>query len=93
MLNAWVYAIAVEGWSDLSLVCTPSQLGNLNCFNEREGVASTGWGCLFTDMPHLCKFNKNEVKLMEFTISVGLGVKSCFVPEGSMFALFASNPA
>ncbi|CAM9461762.1 unnamed protein product, partial [Laminaria digitata] len=60
MLNAWVYAIAVEGWSDLSLVCDPGQLGTCDCYEESGGAVSNGWGCLFTDMPHLCKFDKSE---------------------------------
>eukprot|EP00904_Undaria_pinnatifida_P006339 jgi/Undpi1/2835/HiC_scaffold_14.g06212.m1 len=60
MLNAWVYALAVEGWSDITLVCDPLQLGNLDCYEESDGVVSSGWGCLFDDMPHLCRFDTAE---------------------------------
>lgn len=90
MLNAWVYAIAVEGWSDLSLVCDPGQLGACDCYEESEGAVSNGWGCLFTDMPHLCKFDKSEVRLID--MSVWIRGRFCFALESSLKAVFQLEP-
>ena len=61
MLNAWVYYLAVQEWSDLSLISEDSQFQSLNCFNESGGLVSHGWGCLFSSMPHVCVFDTAEV--------------------------------
>ncbi|CAM9447993.1 unnamed protein product, partial [Laminaria digitata] len=60
MLNAWVYFLAVEDWSDLSLICDDVQFQSLNCFHESAGLVSRGWGCLFSSIPHMCVFDSAE---------------------------------
>lgn len=62
MLNAWVYYLTVEEWSDISLISKGSQFQSLNCFNESGGLVSHGWGCLFSSMPHMCVFDTTEVR-------------------------------
>ena len=62
MLNAWAYYLAVQEWSDLSLISKNNQFQSLNCFNESGGVVSHGWGCLFRSMPHVCVFDTTEVR-------------------------------
>ena len=64
MLNAWVYALAVEGWSDLALIIGDNQLRELECSSESNGLVSHGWSCLFSSMPHLCVFNTPEVSII-----------------------------
>lgn len=62
MLNAWVYALAVEKWNDLAVVIEAHQMSNVDCREESLGVASTGWDCLFLPMPHLCTFPTETVR-------------------------------
>lgn len=64
MLNAWVYALAVEGWSDLALLSDPSEFGAVECHGESGGEADRGWRCLFSEMPHLCQFDSSEVSML-----------------------------
>lgn len=71
MLNAWVYALAVERWSDLSVVIAPNQLEHIECSEESRGEASTGWDCLFSPMPNLCTFHDAEV-MKRFTLYLAL---------------------
>lgn len=61
MLNAWVYALSVEKWSDMTVVVDENQMKRVNCVEESGGEAQTGWDCLFTPMPHLCTFPSAEV--------------------------------
>ncbi|CAM9316215.1 unnamed protein product [Laminaria digitata] len=56
MLNDWVYALVVKGWSDLALVCDDTQFETVDCSHESEGLVPNGWRCLFSSMPHLCRF-------------------------------------
>ncbi|CAN0094322.1 unnamed protein product, partial [Laminaria digitata] len=60
LLNSWVYFLAVEDWSELSLIFNRYQLRSLNCFNESAGLVSQGWGCLFNSIPHVCVFDTSE---------------------------------
>ncbi|CAM9692366.1 unnamed protein product [Scytosiphon promiscuus] len=60
LLNAWVYAIAVEGWSDMAVVISPDQMGKVECGERSNGKAFVGWDCLFNPMPHLCTFRSDE---------------------------------
>ena len=69
LLNAWVYAIAVENWNDMAVVFSPRQLSRVECHEESDGEASVGWDCMFSPMPHLCTFQDSEV-------CVNLGGKS-----------------
>lgn len=62
MLNAWVYALAVEKWDDLAVMIDAQQLGHVRCRKESARVASTGWECLFLPMPHLCTFPTETVR-------------------------------
>ncbi|CAM9799642.1 unnamed protein product, partial [Laminaria digitata] len=57
LLNSWVYSLAVEDWSELSLIFNDIQFQSLNCFNESAGLVSQGWGCLFSSIPHVCVFD------------------------------------
>lgn len=62
MLNAWVYYLSVNEWSEISLISDDSQFLSLNCFNESGGLVSHGgWGCLFNSVPHMCVFDTAEV--------------------------------
>lgn len=61
MLNAWVYALSVEKWSDMTVVVDENQMKHLDCVQESSGEAETGWDCLFAPMPHLCTFPSAEV--------------------------------
>lgn len=63
LLNAWVYAIAVEDWRDLGVIITSDQMNHLECSRESRGHASIGWDCIFTPMPHLCIFDSDEVRV------------------------------
>lgn len=56
-----MYAVAVEGWNDLAVLVDSTQLSELKCSRESEGLASHGWSCLFRMMPHLCMFETREV--------------------------------
>ncbi|CAM9749320.1 unnamed protein product [Ascophyllum nodosum] len=60
LLNAWVYAIAVENWNDMAVVFSPRQLSRVECHEESDGEASVGWDCMFSPMPHLCTFQDSE---------------------------------
>ncbi|CAN0487292.1 unnamed protein product, partial [Ectocarpus sp. 8 AP-2014] len=60
MLNAWVYALSVEKWSDMTVVVDENQMKQVDCGEESGGEAQTGWGCLFKPMPHLCTFPSAE---------------------------------
>ncbi|CAM9400430.1 unnamed protein product, partial [Hapterophycus canaliculatus] len=60
LLNAWVYALAVEGWSDMAVVISPDQMGHVECGERSEGEALVGWDCLFRPMSHLCTFPSDE---------------------------------
>lgn len=62
MLNNWVYALVVKGWSDLALVCTDTQFENIECSHESGGLVPNGWRCLFSSMPHLCRFRTAKVR-------------------------------
>ncbi|CAM9235847.1 unnamed protein product, partial [Laminaria digitata] len=61
LINAWVYAIVVEGWSDLAVLMDSTQLPQLECSQESEGLVSRGWSCLFSNIPHLCTFDTPEM--------------------------------
>lgn len=63
MLNAWVYALAVEHWIDIAVIIADDQMRYVECDTQSLGQASTGWGCLFLPMPHLCTFPTDEVKI------------------------------
>lgn len=60
LLNAFVYGIAVKGWSDVAVVSPPGQLHALECTGE-DGTALKGYFCLFRPMPHVCKFGAEKV--------------------------------
>ena len=62
LLKNWVYNIAANGWKDLSLI-NSQLLTPCNCYEESEGKVSNGWNCLFSEMPHICKFD--DVKSWE----------------------------
>lgn len=62
MLNAWVYALAVEHWADLAVIIDDNQMNYVECSEESMNQASWGWDCLFIPMPHLCTFPADEVK-------------------------------
>ena len=66
MLNAWVYALAVEGWVDMTVVVDDHQMSHVECGDESEGKASTGWECLFLPTPHLCTFESDVVSEIFF---------------------------
>ena len=61
LINAWVYAIVVKGWNDLAVLVDSTQLSEMECSQESGGLASHGWSCLFSSMPHLCIFDTPEV--------------------------------
>ena len=69
LINAWVYVIVVEGWSDLAVLMDSTQLPQLECSQESEGVVSHGWSCLFSTMPHLCTFDTPDVSRTRTTSS------------------------
>ena len=52
LLKTWVYNIAANGWKDLSLI-------NSNYTSCSCGKVS-GWDCLFSEMPHICKFDDSK---------------------------------
>eukprot|EP00903_Cladosiphon_okamuranus_P005843 g5784.t1 len=57
LLNAWVYALAVEGWKDLSVIIDDGQMAHVECGYRSPGKRTPkGWECLFQPMPHLCTF-------------------------------------
>ncbi|CAN0312629.1 unnamed protein product [Ectocarpus sp. 12 AP-2014] len=56
MLNAWVYALSVEKWSDMTVVVDENQMKQVDCGEESGGEAQAGWDCIFKPMPHLCTF-------------------------------------
>ncbi|CBJ33653.1 Alpha-(1,6)-fucosyltransferase, family GT23 [Ectocarpus siliculosus] len=60
MLNAWVYALSVEKWSDMTVVVGENQMKWVDCGEESGGEAQTGWDCIFKPMPHLCTFPSAE---------------------------------
>lgn len=63
LLNAWVYAIAVEDWADLAVVIEEHQMAHVECGERSPGDAVTeGWNCLFLPMPHLCTFDTGAVR-------------------------------
>lgn len=66
MLHAWVYALAVEKWSDMAIVIDERQLGRVECIDESLRIASTGWQCLFLPMPHLCTFPNETVRYIRW---------------------------
>ncbi|CAB1104168.1 GT23 [Ectocarpus sp. CCAP 1310/34] len=68
MLNAWVYALSVEKWSDMTVVVDENQMKQVDCEEESGGEAQAGWDCLFKPMPHLCTFPSAE----EHMVSKGL---------------------
>ena len=55
-LKTWVYNIVTNGWKDLSLI-NSQLMTSCNCDKESEGKVSNGWNCLFSEMPHICKFD------------------------------------
>ncbi|CAM9350478.1 unnamed protein product, partial [Laminaria digitata] len=57
MLNTWAHLLAVEDWSEISLICDDTQFQSLNCSSESGGLVSQGWGCLFRSIPHMCVFD------------------------------------
>eukprot|EP00752_Nemacystus_decipiens_P018203 g16332.t1 len=58
LLNAWVYAIAVEEWTDMAVVVDDHQMANVECGDKDPDNGTTkGWDCLFMPMPHLCTFD------------------------------------
>eukprot|EP00903_Cladosiphon_okamuranus_P007639 g7408.t1 len=68
MLNAWVYALAVEKWDDLAVVVDAHQMSHVDCSKESLRLASKGWDCLFLPMPHLCTFS-TETAWMHHIVS------------------------
>eukprot|EP00904_Undaria_pinnatifida_P007288 jgi/Undpi1/368/HiC_scaffold_1.g00364.m1 len=60
LLNAWVYGLVVEGWTDVALFVDSDQLTGLECSKESGGNATSGFSCLFDSMPHLCPVNSTE---------------------------------
>ena len=58
-INMWVYNIVVNGWKDLSLI-NSQILTSCNCHEESEGKVSSGWNCLFSEIPHIRKFNDSK---------------------------------
>lgn len=62
LLHDWVYALVVKGWSDLALVCDDTQFEVIDCSRESEGLVPNGWACLFSSMPHLCRFRTKKVR-------------------------------
>ena len=62
LLNAWVYAIAVEEWTDMAVVIDDRQMAYVECGDKDPNNATTkGWDCLFRPMPHVCTFGSIEV--------------------------------
>ncbi|CAN0543525.1 unnamed protein product [Ectocarpus sp. 12 AP-2014] len=60
MLNAWVYALSVEKWSDMTVVVDENQMKQVDCGEESGGEAQAGWDCIFKPMSHLCTFPSAE---------------------------------
>lgn len=63
LINAWVYAIAVEDWTDMAVIIDEHQMGRVECGDRsHRGEATTGWACMFLPMPHVCTFDTMEVR-------------------------------
>lgn len=62
LLNAFVYAIAVQKWNDVAIMSPPGALDALKCMGD-YGVPVEGYYCLFRPMPHVCSFDKEKVRL------------------------------
>lgn len=62
LLNAWVYAIVVDGERDMALIHNRNDGLQFGCSTEEDGqVEETWWSCIFRSMPHLCVFESVEV--------------------------------
>ncbi|CAM9470553.1 unnamed protein product, partial [Hapterophycus canaliculatus] len=59
LLNAFVYAVAVQKWSDVAVISPPGALDALRCTTE-FGITVEGYYCLFKPMPHVCSFGKEK---------------------------------
>lgn len=57
LLNAWVYALAVEEWTDMAVVIDGHQMTHVECGDKSPANTTSGWRCLFQPMPHLCTFD------------------------------------
>ncbi|CAM9656415.1 unnamed protein product [Scytosiphon promiscuus] len=64
LLNAFVYAIAVQKWSDVAVMSPPGALDALRCTGD-FGISVQGYYCLFKPMPHVCTFGR-EKEWLEF---------------------------
>lgn len=62
LLNAWVYALAVQKWTDLAVVFDKHDMAHVECGEKSTGNVSAGWDCLFQPMPHLCTFSSDVVR-------------------------------
>lgn len=50
----------------MTVVVDDHQLSNVDCVDESQGQASTGWDCLFAPSPHLCTFESDVVSDIRF---------------------------
>lgn len=64
LLLAWAHAIVREPHSDLAIVAEHRHFKRVECGEESNGLASSGWSCLFGPIPHMCKFNSTEVRAL-----------------------------
>ena len=57
LINSWLYSLIVGKNKDFSVIFPDGTFNNLKCYEESDGMATSGWECLFNDIPNLCKFN------------------------------------
>lgn len=59
---AWVYA-RIRGNSDIGVIVnTQAFFARTKCDVASNGVETRGgWPCIFTEMPHLCTFDNEQV--------------------------------
>ncbi|CAM9512138.1 unnamed protein product [Ectocarpus fasciculatus] len=59
LLNAFVYALTVNKWSDVAVMSPPGTLKFLQCQGD-QGQPLRGYNCLFRPMPHVCNFGTEK---------------------------------
>lgn len=60
VFGTWLQAIA-RNETDVGVVVPEPYLRGIECKLESDGQASTGWHCLWGEIPHLCVFASDEV--------------------------------
>ncbi|CAM9552176.1 unnamed protein product [Ectocarpus sp. 4 AP-2014] len=59
LLNAFVYALTVNKWSDVAVMSPPGTLKFLQCQGD-QGQSLRGYHCFFRPMPHVCNFGTEK---------------------------------